>query len=221
VATVLICSATDLEAELASTLLGRHDVDRQQARRAEDARMLAVAARPQLVVVDRDLAGAEELVAALRRDAATRNASIVIAARGDLAASELGLLEAGANAILRLPVTPQWDDRLERLLSVPTRCSARFPVQFGVETHGGTGPPTPALALNLSLHGILMESSVPVAVGDELGLLMRLPDAANPLNARGVVVREAGPTRFGVRFVQLDPVADDGIRRFVAARSAP
>ncbi len=217
--TVLVCSGNDLEAELTQTLLRRSGVERQTARRAEDARVLAVAARPELVVVDRDLAGAEALVAGLRQDPATRPASIVIVARGDFQSSEIGLLEAGANAILRLPPSADWDERLDRLLAVPARRDERFPVQFEVEALGRSGPPTPAMGLNLSLHGILIESSVPVAIGDELELVMRLPETAAPLTARGVVVRQAAPTRFGIRFLALEPQADAGIRAFVAARS--
>jgi hypothetical protein len=217
VAIVLICSGSDLEAELGRTMLLRRDVERQVAYRADEARVLAVAAHPDLVVVDRDLRDAEALIVALRQDLGTRNASIVVAARGDYVAIEVALLEAGANAVLRLPAGPEWDDRLDRLMRVPARREGRFPVQFGIETLGHASPVTPAMGLNLSLHGMLMESSVPVIVGDEIGLVMRLPQTKGPLAARGVVVREAGPTRFGIKFVELDPGADVSIRGFVAA----
>ena len=45
----------------------------------------------------------------------------------------------GENAILRLPVTPEWDERLERLMLVPIRREARIHVSFEVEARTGSG----------------------------------------------------------------------------------
>ena len=41
--------------------------------------------------------------------------------------------ESEANAILRLPAGPEWNGRLERLMAVPVRKDARFPVSFDVQ----------------------------------------------------------------------------------------
>jgi len=117
----LICSHTDLEGDLGQTLLWRHDVDRHVAGRLEEARMMALAARPTIVVVDRDLPWAGRLVTALREDPSTRGVSIAVVARGDFDPGEIELLESGANAVLRLPVDRGGDERLERLAHVPVR----------------------------------------------------------------------------------------------------
>ena len=218
-AAALICSQEDLQPELGGTVLWRTGIERHIATRLEDARMMAVAARPDIVVVDRDLPRADKLIAALREDPTTRRLSIAIVARGDLDPAELVLLEAGANAILRLPPGPDWDDRLMRLLDVPARREARLPVEFGVDTLGtGVGERVPAQALNLSRSGILIETSVELGVGDEVELEFSLEGEA--LLAHGRVVRHGAPHLFGVQFAALPEYAATRIERFVGSPEA-
>jgi len=218
-AAALICSQEDLQPELGHTVLWRTGIERHVATRLEDARTMAVAVRPDIVVVDRDLPGSYELIVALREDPGTRRVSIAIVARGDLDPAELALLEAGANAILRLPPGPDWDERLMRLLDVPARREARLPVELGVDALGtGVGERVPAQALNLSRSGILIETAAELRVGDELELEFQL--AGDGVVARGRVVRQAGPRLFGVEFAPLVPGAAERIERFVGAAEA-
>jgi DNA-binding response OmpR family regulator len=212
----LICSEDDLGDELADTVLGRDGVVRHVARRIEDARTLALAARPAIVMVDRDLPRADQLVAALREDSLTRGLSIAVVARGDFDEAELALLEVGANAILRLPAGPEWDARLNRLLSVPPRKQARFPVSFWVvaSVPDLAGAVT-ATGLNLSLTGMLLETGVKgIDLGAELDFDIRLP-GGDTLAGCGRVVRLAGPGQYGVEFAALAADAADAVLRFV------
>ena len=218
-AAALICSQAELQPELGHTVLWRAGIERHVARRLEDARTMAVAARPDIVVVDRDLPRAYELVAALREDPGTRRVSIAIVARGDLDPAELALLEAGANAILRLPPGPDFDERLVRLLDVPARREARLRVELGVDTLGtGVGERVPAHAVNLSRSGILIETAVELGVGDELELEFSLE--GEDVLARGRVVRRGEPRLFGVQFAPLPEYAAVRIRRFVGSPEA-
>ena len=212
----LICSEDDLGDELADTVLGRDGVIRHVARRIEDARTLALAARPAIVMVDRDLPRADQLVAALREDRGTRGLSIAVVARGDFDAMELELLDAGANAILRLPAGPEWDTRLNRLLSVPPRKQARFPVSFWVVASGpDVSGSVAATGLNLSLTGMLLETSVEnLDLGAELDFDIRLP-GGDTLAGSGRVLRLAGPGQYGVEFAALSADAADAVLRFV------
>jgi CheY-like chemotaxis protein len=182
--------------------------------------MMAVAARPDIVVVDRELPRSEKLVAALREDPSTRGLSIVVAARGDFDPAEVELLEAGANAILRLPAGPEWDERLPRLMNVPERREARFTVHFDVEETVGAGDPAAALALNLSMSGMLLESPIPLSVGDEIQLSFQIPDSASPIATGARVVRVAGPGQYGVEFHRVDDAVSGHLRAFVAAAAA-
>jgi DNA-binding response OmpR family regulator len=214
---VLICShAEDLEAALGGTLLWRQDVERQIVSRMEEARMLAVAARPCIVVIDRDLPWAARIVSALREDPSTRALSLVVMARGDFDASEVELLECGANAILRLPAGPEWNERLERLMDVPARKEARFPVSFGVEAQSDGGGSADAQALNLSASGMLIETEFALKVQDEVQLQFRLPLAADPVRVDAQVVRLAAPSQFGVEFRRVGPEEHRRIQGYLA-----
>ena len=203
---MLICShAEDLQADLGGTLLWRHDIERQVAIKMDDARVIAVAAKPRLVVVDRDLPWAGRFLTALREDPSTRGLSMVVIARGDFDPAEVELLEAGANAILRLPATAEWNARLERLMDVPVRKEARFPVSFDVQAATSSGATEQAQALNLSASGMLLETSAALGVRDDVQLSFRLPMSKQSLKLLGQVVRQAAPTHFGVEFRDLGP----------------
>jgi DNA-binding response OmpR family regulator len=213
---VLLCAQSDLEPELSGTPLWRAEIERHLASRAEEAHMLAVASRPDLVAVDRELPGVARLVAALRADASTRRASIVVLARGDHDPLELELLEAGANAILRLPPGPEWEPRLRELLAVPVRRQARLAVHLQVEGFRSGGTPVEGVALDLSQTGMLLEARVALRPGDDLDLRFHTP-GRELIEARARVVRQASAVRFGVQFSGLGSSERERIRRFVEA----
>ena len=133
-------------------------------------------------------------MAALRADAVTRRASIVVLARGDHDPLEVELLEAGANAILRLPPGPEWEPRLRELLAVPVRRQARLAVHLQVEGFRvGRRCPWRALALDLSQTGMLLE--VRARAAPRRRPRPALPHAGDGalIEARARVVRQAGP----------------------------
>ncbi len=218
---VLICSAVSLDEGLRATCLWREGMVRHQASGADEARALVLSERPRLVVVDRDLPGAVALVRALRHDSSTRQLSLVVVVRGQFASVEVDLLEAGANAILRLPATAEWDERLTRLLQVPVRREGRFAARFSVHAYAGlAGGSGEAVALNLSVNGVLLECPFPLAVGDALSLEIELSESGPTVAATGQVVREARSGRFGIDFRRLDREAADEIRRVVESGRA-
>lgn len=220
-ARALLCTEVDLAPDLAATVLWRQEIERLQAASCDQAQMMAVAARPELVLVDRDLPRAAALVAALRADEGTRRASIAVVSRGDFDALELELLEAGANAVLRLPAGPEWDERLMQLIDVPTRREARIPVSFRVQAVLPSAAAVRATALNVSRHGLLLETRLgALAVGEAVDLEVALPGHEPPLPAEGRVVREAGPGRFGVQFLHLAEPARQRIDAFVLGAAA-
>jgi hypothetical protein len=217
---VLICSHGDVEEDLGRTLLWREGMERQVVAKMEEARMLAVAARPRLVVIDRDLPWAARIVTALREDPSTRGLSLVVIARGDFEAVEVELLECGANAILRLPAGPEWNPRLERLMDVPVRKETRFPVSFAVEAASNGGGAANAQALNLSSSGMLIETECALEVLDEVQLQIGLPVAIDPMRVAGQVVRVAAPSQFGVEFRGLGPEQSRRIQGYLATLGA-
>jgi CheY-like chemotaxis protein len=213
-ALALIASPRDLDVELGRTVLGRHGFERQLATVSEQAHALALARQPDVVLVDLCLAGAVDLVARLRESPATRGLSIVGLSSSSADPREAALLKAGANAVLRLPADAGWDERLMRYVTVPTRKATRFPVSFRLRA----GPASvPASGLNVSIHGLLLETWAPLELMQDVELLFRLADEAPLLRARGRVVRRGAPRQFGVEFTELDEPVRRAIESFVRA----
>jgi DNA-binding response OmpR family regulator len=210
---VLICSQKDLLSDLASTLLGRGGVDRFKAGRLQDAKLLAKTTRPALVLLDRDLPKVRDFLEAFREEPATRNGSIAILAYGDIEPLELELLELGANAILRLPPDFGWEERLSKLLKVPLRQESRLPVQMTVHTEAD-GQACVTQALNLSVNGMLVESTAPLALFQDISFRFKLPDGSHVVG-HGRAVRQAAPNQYGVEFVKLDHESKDAIDDYV------
>lgn len=208
---VLICAPDPLTDELHETILWRDGVERHVAARFEDALTMAVAARPDLIVVDRDLPRADRLVEDLRVNPTTRGISVVIVARGEFETGELRFLDAGANAVLRLPVSPSWDERLSELMRVPARRAARLPVKLQFEGRAAARVETVwGTIVNLSATGMLVESSTTLEMGADLDFTFRLPQSAEAVVGCGQVVRQDDEQRHGVRFYGLE---GDGTER--------
>ncbi len=214
---VLLCSPRSLDGELGQTVLWGQNVERRLARDREQARLMAAQGRPDIIVVDQDLGGAVRLVSAFREDPYTRRISIVALARGDFDPSELELLQAGANGILRIPPGPDWDDRLVRLMHVPPRREGRFGVYLRLDAEFGAGGEAfSAMALNLSVNGIFVESSRLLQIGDDVHYAFKIPGDPALIDGSGTVVRQgAEPLQYGI---ELTHVKGDGrvrIKKYV------
>jgi CheY-like chemotaxis protein len=218
---VLICTASSLDDELGGTVLSRGDVIRHSVSRAEDVLPRALEVKPDIILLDRDMPEADRVVLALRKEAATRRASVVVMARGELDPLEVELLEAGANAILRLPVSPDWDERLDRLMQVPHRREVRLPIGFEVEARlGGAIEAASALALNVSVSGMLIDTAYTLHIGDDVDFSFHLPGGETVIRGCGRVVRQAGRTQFGVEFYGLEGDGREQIAAWVASGSS-
>ena len=214
----LLCGGDSFEGDLQGSLLAREGVEIHKARTLEEAREIAVGMNLHLILVDQDLPDVERIVVGLRQQEPTRSCSIVAVARGDFDPKDAAVLEVGANAVLRLPVAPEWDVRLTRLVSVPGRRDVRIAVGFKVRGLWGEVP-IPALALNLSLHGMLAEAQADLQVGDEIGLTFEVGTDPVRISGTGRVVRKASPTRVGLEFVDLEGASPQELGAFLATES--
>lgn len=217
---VLICSPGPLMDELQETLLGRDDIDRRITTHAPDAIAQMLMSKPDLVVVDARLAEAEALIAGIRANPVTRPVSIVVVASGEFDPMEVTFIDAGANAILNLPVGPDWDERLSLLLYVPVRKMARLAATVQFEGTSGAGVESVAgTVVNISEHGILVETDIPLPMGMDIDFKIHLRDGLAPLVGCGQIVRQETPRRSGVRFYGLEADGLARIRRFVKQTS--
>jgi hypothetical protein len=122
---------------------------------------------------------------------------------------------------LRLPAGPDWDDRLEELLHVPPRRPARLAARVQFEASGGESIQTVAgTVLNISEHGMLVETDVPLPVGVDVDFKIHLRDGsgAAPVAGCGQLVRQETDRRAGIRFYGLEADGMERIRRFVGTR---
>ena len=215
VATVLVC-AVGAGPVLQATVVGRAEFVRRVAGSLEEAAKFADQAT--LVLIERDLPWALALVRFLRGTAATQSASIAIIAPGDdPGPAELELLQAGANAIFRLPASPEWDRRLARLAQVSLRRKARVAVHLKVEA--SLGPAEEAFTadtLDLSETGMLVECGWPLEIGSEVDFALQLPPPLGLLSGRARVMRLAAHHRYGLEFTALGGEEYERLRAFVA-----
>ena len=203
--------------ELQGTLLGRDDIDRRTATHAPEAITMMLMSKPDLVVVDARLPDAGPLIGGIRSNPVTRPVSIVLVAGSDLDAVDVAaFVDVGANAILQLPVTPDWDERLSLLLFVPVRRVSRLAALVQFEGLGGAGVESVAgTILNISEHGMLVETDIALPMGTDIDFKIHLRDAPAPLVGCGQIVRQETPRRSGVRFYGLEADGLARIRRFV------
>jgi CheY-like chemotaxis protein len=215
----VVVAAFDLAPELGGTVLFRHNVERLRASGAEDVRRALEEGRLDVVVVDTAMPGAAAIVAALRQDPSTRPIAIVALGRSEFGFDHLDLLEAGANAILPLPPGHDWDDRLMRLIHVPLRRATRFPVDMAVEGGLLNGIPFTGRALNLSVHGLLLECPQPLHVGEDLRFYFEVPGAPGGIRGTATVVRAASARHFGVELTHVEGDGRVKIKRYVESGS--
>ena len=131
------------------------------------------------------------------------------------------MMQAGANALLRLPADGDWDQRLVQLLSVPLRRDARLPVHLRLSDPLRAGADAIGLGLNLSAHGMLVEVTERLRLHERIAFAFRLrADDADRVSGIARVVREAGASRFGVEFERLDYAGAARIQRYVATLPA-
>jgi hypothetical protein len=214
--TVLICGPDRLMDDLRGTMIARDGIDRIHVHGFQQAIGMALAARPELVVVDRDLPMAGQLVENIREERVTRNSSIVVAARGELDPAELHLIEVGANALLRLPSGPDADGRLARLMEVPPRRAVRLPVRLRFDAfglHGGAN--MPGLALNVSRHGMLVQCSSALAMGSVVQFGLELSADDTPVRGAARVLRDAGNDLYGLDFEEIEADGRQRLHRYV------
>ena len=216
----LVCCADARRAEndLGPTLLWRKEVLRRVVTRADAARS-AVRELPRLMLVERDLPWAADLTRDVRGGEATRTTSIAVYAPPEFDPVEMELLQSGANAVLRLPVTREWDKRLARLLHVPPRQAVRVPMFVEVESEAAKRS-TLGSTLNLSETGMLVQAPA-LELHREIAFAFRLPGAMEPVRGRARIVRVgAEADSFGLEFSELEGDCLEAIRNFVNRRLA-
>lgn len=211
--TVLICGKGPLADALSRTPLGREDIQRHRAETPAAAMAAAPKVAPRLVLIDRDLSGVSGLIRQLRTTPPTVLASIVVVAGSDFDPTEIELLEQGANAVLRFPPDAEWEQRLERLLSVPVRKQLRIKADLTFQGLFGDSEMT-GRTLNVSRTGMLIECHADAQIGERFGFKLHF-GFDDVVEGQARVVRFAGPNQFGCEFFDLEPWAQRKVELYI------
>lgn len=207
--------------------------DREMVEERSSARELLdglARAGGRLVILGPDLADLPlaEAVRRIRSLPATRQVSVLVVLPAEEPAGLEDLLrESGANAVLRRPLDPaHLETWIAKLLSVPRRVEARFPVEgqvVGTPRASATGH-FYGLSRNLSVHGMLLASPVRLADAPDLDIEFHLPEGGR-VRALGRVVRDASEVAwpylgYGVEFLFVPPDGRDAIVKLVSRAGA-
>jgi hypothetical protein len=179
----------------------------------------ARAAAPKVVLVDAaDPFPVLRLVEQLRADDRTRSAGIAVQIEGG-AAVAAALRKAGANVVYDRAVDAvTCERRVQELLRVPRRREIACRIWFASRAESGRW--FAGRAVNISVHGMLIESRRPVAEGTILDVSLALPEEDDRLGMVGQVVRTdglaaGGRRRHALKFLVLKGDAQERITALV------
>ena len=224
---VLIVSHRDLSSELGQTVLWRDNLRRITQPDPHKALGDAGALQPRLIIIDRDdIEEVAILARSFRRQGRTRSAAIAaLTSTPPSPRDEESLLDAGVNVVLRLPVDPYlWDARLEQLLHVSSRRQIRIPVRIDAwSSFGSEDEALQALALNISVGGMLLQPERRLRKGPKLDVFFRLPPDPDEISAVSRVVWQRGPNgerlQSGIEFLVFRNDGRARVGRFVELAS--
>lgn len=220
---VLIVSHQNLEADLRNTVLWRKDVIRECTEDIVQALARISQFKPHLLVIDwSDEAPIYSLMHSIRHHDATKEAGIVVVSRTLTAAAEKGLINAGANLILPVPLNSDlWNNRLDQLLNVTPRYNTRVNVTFALWSINLSQDKAEfqGTALNLSISGMLIKTRMHLDVGSKLDIMFTLPGQTCELNVVGQISwsmqASASVYRNGVQFIVMRKDARERIMAFI------
>jgi len=95
------------------------------------------------------------------------------------------------------------------------RKATRFPVDLAIEGGLRSGAIFSGRALNLSVHGMLVESLHPLRVGEDLRFFFEMPSSLGGVQGTGTVVRMAYRDHFGVELTHVEGDGRVRIKRYV------
>lgn len=149
--------------------------------------------------------GGAKLCAAIRGDEALKNSSIILACETMHASMPL-CRNAGANTVIEKPVDPvELFIKVSELIAVPQRQDMR--VMIRVDLSGGAaGSPPLAISENISISGMLLETTSELKEGDEMNCAFNIGHNEIKVTAKVKRVDRApsGRYRCGVKFMNLD-----------------
>jgi CheY-like chemotaxis protein len=162
-----------------------------------------------------------ELARRIRNSQVNRETTIVMLSATDDIASLRKAFGEGADFVLTKPVTA---GRLRPMLAAMDssgwkgrRHAARLPL-FTEVICTWNDRQFPMRSMNISESGMLLQPSVDVEVGQEVGLEFKIAEIRASLNVLARIVRKEGTERVGIGFIALAPEDQNAIQLYVMGR---
>lgn len=219
---VLLVDDVRLFLEFERTFFERTGCQILTATSGREAIDLAVAERPQIILLDYEMPDrkGDEVCRALKADERTREIPVLIVTSFGTPEVRERCLAAGAADFVAKPIAGRaLVERVINLLQIPFRAFLRMPVALEVVLEGAeVKRRVEGYSEDLSETGVLVDVSEYIPRGSRLQVVLTLPGADSPVRLEGEVRRvfdKPVPGRFGigVEFSALPP----GIRRRIRA----
>ena len=132
--------------------------------------------------------------------------------------------EAGANFFIGKPFTRE---RVHNLLGATRGAMLRERERYTrlaystkVDCTWGTEPLKRfrCESVNISEGGMMLTPSGELAIGQEMEVAFKLPDASEFIRTRAMVVREASSSAIGIQFLKLNERDESDLRGYISAR---
>jgi CheY-like chemotaxis protein len=201
-----------------NTLFGRGGIEVHAAGTSEEVLDLHRSVRADLIITDFTLPmmNGAELCAAIRSEPGLKDVSLVVACDPSRV-FQAACREAGANAIIALPVDPfELFSKISELIIVPQRKDMRVLLRVSV-TGAAQESSFIATSYNISISGMLLETKHEVRTDERLTCTFSIAHAeiATECSVMRVDRTEGGRFRYGVKFLNLDTKAIIIIENYV------
>ena len=183
---------------------------------------LVMTGRCSTLIVDFDLAGAEEVIRmAALLPPAQKPALLAVASRAWPGTGQA--FQSGASRILYRPLdTEQIKDALQtgkKAAKKPKRKSARYEMKTLVylEIEGST---LPAVSIDIGEHGLAVQATEPVPMSSNVAFRCTLPGTDITLQGHADVIWASDQGRAGLFFSKLAPAARKHLKQWLHKRAA-
>ncbi len=158
------------------------------------------------VVVDcDDLALGVEVLESVGKTSSNKRAIALAVINGITSMREA--FELGAHFVLEKPLSVERAGRSMRaalgFMYAEQRRYFRFPLQCAVALRFAEGSPVSCTSTNISEGGLAVQLQAAVSSKDQIDLRFRLPDSAEPVEAKGELAWIDGKGNAGIRFLHL------------------
>lgn len=222
---ILLVAKVRVFLELERSFFSREEVEVTVARDGQEALNVLRALRPDLVIMDLDMAEGDGLCRRIKDDPVWFTIPVILLAAGGAPGEVERCRVAGCDAIVGKPL-----DRQELLvvarhfLKLAERAAPRVPVRmlvhFGVRDHKTLHD----YSCNLGAGGLFLETAHIVPVATQLSLSFLVPGCPEEIDCQGRVVwinlpgdrsHPGLPAGLGIRFGELPPRQARALRDFV------